>query len=620
MKHRRFLALILSLILTSSLTVPAWAVEEDSETADFSWVEAYAEDHPGELEALTTEQLLAWLGYTETLTPAEQFMKNWDLSSEEEVRPALLEDYVSDRLHVEETHADFLEYQATWAEEWAGFDADAYFAEENAYYYDKEEYMNLFHLLTEEEFAEAMFVEYISYYQWEKENGYDWYQPAVLEPSLVVNGKRYAGDSFALIGDTAYLGTDELSAILGVELENAQELTAIRPAAEAAGWDVVWNEYHLQVILLDREKLMTGYILPDTWEFVPCDFSGYTELAKRLNDARPGEGRSVRAGVAADVALTLMDSLDGDQTYRFGLTADTLTRDLVSNMDLSLDLSALKDLLGEELLDQLLAPMTKLDRQTLKENLGAVRARAIWNQEDGTLAWTLPFLSLLDPSMDPETWYIQDTGVTASTKEEFAAAPDLSEELYASLLEDCATTRSGSWMSAGESSYMSFLMTKSMANAAYGENAITRNGDDLVWDLSGMLMTLWGNTYSSLYYDYNSLEVEDLFKELTCRVTVAPDGAMTLSMDIRPDMEAVARASADEWTTPAETALIAFLLDMMDFRYTAEGQVKGGTGTAHLEFHLKNQFKLTVDISSEARETTDLPLSAPPEGAPVQDL
>ena len=110
MKAKRFLSLLLSLTLALSLTTPALATEWEGigydtagETALLqAQVDEYAAAHPGELEALTTEQLLQWQGYTETLTPAQQFMEDWALDSEDEIRLNLLWDYVYDRGEVEE--------------------------------------------------------------------------------------------------------------------------------------------------------------------------------------------------------------------------------------------------------------------------------------------------------------------------------------------------------------------------------------------------------------------------------------------------------------------------------------------------------------------------------------
>lgn len=718
MKHRRFPALFLSLILTFSLAAPAWAleppvsqppaeageetvylsldefiekyIEEHSEyyeafdadayfAQNYDWctkeeymnvmgldseedfkqvmwkryasyeiyqddelyqelceaydayiLEVYEQRHPGELDSLTTEDLLARQGYTDTLTPAQQYMKDHGLESEDEVRPSLLVAYASKQLDAEEKHVRFLSYQKAYSDKWAEFDADTYFIgnyygeDTDLQYFEsyKASYMEWEGLLTEEDFTEDMFIKYVenNRWLWEMENG-KLDQTYVPEPSLVVNGQTYAGNSFTLVDGTSYLASDELSAILGATLETSDgDPAPIRAAAEAAGWDVVWNEYHRQVILLDREKLMTGYIIPYTWEYVPCDFSGYAELTGRLNAAQPGEGRSLRTKASYDVALTLMDSLDGDKTYHFGLDGEMLSRDRVYNLDLTLDLAGLRELLGEALLEDLLSSLSPVDRETLLENLGALRFRAIWDQGEGNLAWNLPILSLLEPSFDPETWFVQNTDPDSLSDMETMTLSDpgaLNELLYTILLEECAANDSR-W-SDGETIYQSFLASKMVLNALAGDVAITRSGDDLVWDLASGMTSLWETVYSFGYYD-ELPALTDLFREFTCRLTVATDGTTTAEVSIRPDMEAIAQASASEWDSPMETAVTAFLLNMVDFRYTAQGQSKGGTGTAHMEFQLKNQFKLAVDVKSEARGSDDLPLTQPPEDSPVQGL
>ncbi len=192
-KHIRFLASALSLALALSLCAPALAAEGqytangesvptipaganpedyltlnvqdlldgamDPDNIDSSFlvdgqamIEEYRAAHPGELEALDINDLLKREGYPE---PMEAYMEDYGYETEEEAEQALLLGYISNREWLNDIHAQADAYRAANPASWASFDPEAYLSEEWGWY-TKEEYMEIYGLYTEEDFADEL--------------------------------------------------------------------------------------------------------------------------------------------------------------------------------------------------------------------------------------------------------------------------------------------------------------------------------------------------------------------------------------------------------------------------------------------------------------------------------
>ena len=105
-------------------------------------VNAYATAHPGELEALTAEELTVMLGGTGGETGEE-----------------LLFGYVSKRNAIERICAEAAAYRVGCPQLWADFDANAYFQEKWGAVWEKEAYKRELLIRTEMEFRENLFVQ-----------------------------------------------------------------------------------------------------------------------------------------------------------------------------------------------------------------------------------------------------------------------------------------------------------------------------------------------------------------------------------------------------------------------------------------------------------------------------
>ncbi|MCI9402068.1 MAG: hypothetical protein HFF04_00140 [Oscillospiraceae bacterium] len=603
-------------------------------------VDYYDETHPGELDKLDTRALLEKAGYYD-MTAETWYMQNNGLTTLEEVRTSLLSDYVTARLTVEATHARFLEYQSAYPEKWAEFDAGAYFEEQYGSFMTKEGYMDGYYLFTEEELAEKMFSEYILWNRWTWDTGYDW--PQKDQPiTLVVNGETLY-DAVITAGDgVTYADAATLNAVLGTSLEG--EAVLIRSAAEAAGWDVTWNEMNNEVVLLDRESLLKGVLAPsdfrEEWDsatdpeaqFVKNilgepdekglftqDFSRYDEMMNRTLEANKGkEGEVQRTTSTFDFTLTAFNSLDGDETYTVTVKADLLVKDQVADLTLTADLAQLWVLLPQSVKDKVAANLPKVTFQDLPALLGGCKLRLIYNMEEGVLYWNCPILALFDDSIEENTWGKVDfsSRVTVVTAEqETSDGWNTAEKLYNDLLADSAAN----WWGA-EDAYSDFAISRVFTNLLVGNDRITRRGDTLTWSLDADALTSC-MALEDGYVDLEDLTAAGLFKEFNVTFSVEKDGRYSLSAAIRPDMDAIAaQYTADPWYDTSEAALMTWVMNLLDFRMSADVSGMADRTSGNAQFHWKNQFKLELKTSSQRRTNAGDPLSAPPAGAEVVEL
>lgn len=592
-------------------------IYEEAEAAyDAYVVEYYEAAHPGELEGLSTEDLLARMGYTETLTPVEQFIKDWGLDGEDEVRPALLRAYALERLNAEKLHADFLAYQGEYPEKWAEFDADAYFGEQYAYGFDsKEEYMETMEL-SEEVFVEIMFVEYVEYnrWEWEHEGEDNWYwdgQDYERLITLYVNGQPVDTDVTAADGVT-YADPAVLGDILGTKFPGSDPIS-IRSAAEAAGWDVTWNSYRRQVVLLDREKLLTGVIVPGLG-WVEEDISGLDRLAEKAQTVgTPEPGQSYQTTGTVDIAYTALNSLDGDETYTAQLKVEALTRDKVSEVSLSMDLAGLLDLLPKEALEEAKAQLPKTARD-LKTLLKGLKADLIWDGETGELYVNAPIVALVDPTpgISADTWYAFDLSELLEAETGTASVP---EALYESLLEKSGT----GWAGAGDA-YSDFMMEKGLFHILFGPHAVTEKNGTLTWKLDGEMISAALDAFMGATGKPGGWGDASLFKECRLEVTMDSKGNTSYDMAFRPDVEGITAAiyeNSDPYYSLMGSLFAWRLLGMTDFRVAASGQSSAKGGASSLELHWKNSFKLALDMDTARKEVKTAPRTTPPDGAEI---
>ena len=504
----------------------------------------------------------------------------------------------------------------------------------------KEGYMDGYYL-TEEELAETMFSNYVQWKRWSWDTGYDW--PQQDQPiTLVVNGETVDAAITAGEGVT-YADAATLNAILGTDLTG--DAVLIRTAAQEAGWDVTWNEMNNQVVLLDRESLLKGVLAPsdfrEEWDnttdpeeqFIKTilgepddkglftqDFSRFDEMTARVLSVNKGlEGKTTRTTQTFELTLTAFNSLDGDEKYTLTVKADLLMNDQVADLTLSADLVQLWKMLPQNVKDKVAAQLPKVTFQDLPTLLSGCKARFILNMEEEALYWNIPLLALFDDSIKENTWGKVDLsdrlGTVVTVETEPVTDWNTAERLYNDLLAESAS----SWWGA-EDAYSDFAISRVITNLLVGNDRITRRGDTLTWSLDADALT----SYMALddgYVDLENLAAADLFKELKVSFSVEKDGRYSISAAIRPDMDAIAaRYTGGAWYDASEAALMTWVMNLLDFRMSADASGTADRTSGNAQFHWKNQFKLELNTDSRRQTTSSDPLSAPPAGAEVVEL
>lgn len=634
---KRILALALSLSLAASLTAPAFAAQwedtdytsvydyEDTNTYLQTQVDEYAAAHPGELEALSTETLLAWLGYTETLTPAQQLMKDWDLESEEEVRLNLLWDYVYDRQQVEEDAKQALTFRQTYPDRWADFDADAFFLEDFSVDSDyKEEFMRTHHLFTQEEFAQSMFVYYVNWYSWEWEDTDPGYNDEPYYPwygkdrpiRLVVNGQSLYDAEVTEENWVTYADAATLNPILGTDYPAGQAV-AIREAATAAGWDVVWNTRSRQVVLLDRQRLLPGNIYPQDLDIPTPDFSTLDGLMNRLlSDAAYDSEKAYQLTQTQQLTFTALNSLDGDKTVKATLKAQVTMKGTAMEAVYTLSCAQLLDLLSPQVQAQLEGSLPKFKLKDLKSLLtgSALTFRA--DLETGEVFFNAPILSLIDDSIPQDAWIH-----TQADFSQVLALLDMAEngswDTKALLYDLLLSASAENW--SAESAYRSFQSTYGLLTVLAGPSFLTEKNGVYTWTLNSDSLALLGSALRG-YTAQDDLDLGQFFREFSFTLRVDKNARTTLDMAIRPDMDALGAYIAAEnsyRSDPATTAFATWLMGLLDFKATAHAAGNSASMTEETSFHWKNQFKATLDSQTTRRTTNAVPNTLPPEGANI---
>lgn len=556
-------------------------------------VTSYEAAHPEEMANFDVNAYLVSQGYQD---PTTAFMEDYGLDSPDQVPARAKFLYINDRLNVAETHAKAEAYRAADPESWESFDADTFF-EESFYFYDgKDAYMGLYTLLTQEEFAEDMYVEYMTYYNYDD----SWYPGQISgdRPLTLVSNGEYVDTELTAVDGVTYVSAETANTLFGAHF--TEEGVPLRAAAESNGWDVVWNANQNQVVLLNRETMMAG-----------TDFSSFDKLMNRLMKAQMGEaGQSYRTTGTSDISFTAFNSIDGDKTYHATVKSEALFRDNVYDVTVTVSVADLLGLLSQQTLDKLAADMPKFTLKDLKTLLTGVKVELIMNLDTGMVYWNAPILASFDDSVSADTWYALDLGLTAdSLKQMMAGEWNTADILYDELVAQSESSWSPTY------SYYSFTSSLDTLALLFGADRFTESGGTLTWKIDA-------KTVNGLMSELAGQDVS-IFKEYDMAISVSENGKFSAKAAFRMDMDAAAAMIADSsWyaTGAAETAAITWAMNLFDFRMasSSSGTADQASGTA--EFHWKNQFSLKMDTQSSRKKTSDVPAAAPPEGAELVEL
>ena len=580
-----------------------WQAQEATQA-----IEAYRADHPGELEGLDLALLLERKGYRE---PLQAYMADYGIATEETARNALLMEYVESRTLAQERHAQAEAYRSADPASWESFDVDVYLAE-NYRWYTKEEFMASWGpFYTDEELADYLYIEFME----GKSNPWD-----RRDLSLVVNGQTNYDATVTEASWVTYADGAILNAILGTDYPDGERVS-IREAATAAGWDVVWNATGNEVVLLDRERLRAGNIYPQDLDIPTPDFSAFDGLMSRLlSDAAYDADKTYRVDQTQKLTFTALNSLDGDKTVTATLKGQITMSGTALEAEYTLSCAQLLELLSPQVQAQLEGTLPKFKREDVKSLLTAGKLTIRADLETGDTYIHAPILALFDDSFAGDTWLHGQADFSESLAlldMARAGSWDTKAFLYDYLLASSAD----SW--SAQSSYSAFQQSYGMLSALAGPHFLTEENGVYTWTLNSDALALLGSSVAG-YMAQEDYDFGKFFKEFNLTLRVDKNARMTMDMAIRPDMDALGAFIATEdgygETGPAETALITWMMNLLDFKATAHASGDSDDLTEETSFHWKNQFKATVESKTTRRTTNTAPSALPPKGANIVEF
>ena len=399
--------------------------------------------------------------------------------------------------------------------------------------------------------------------------------------------------------------------------------------ATAAGWDVVWNATGNEVVLLDRERLRAGNIYPQDLDIPTPDFTAFDGLMSRLlADSAYDADKTYRVDQTQKLTFTALNSLDGDKTVTATLKGQITMSGTALEAEYTLSCAQLLELLSPQVQAQLEGALPKFKREDVKSLLTAGKLTIRADLETGDTYIHAPILALFDDSFAGDTWLHGQADFSESLAlldMARAGSWDTKAFLYDTLL----TSSADSW--SAQSAYSAFQQSYGMLSALAGPHFLTEKNGVYTWTLNGDALALLG----SAVMGYTGQEDQDFgkfFKEFNVTLRVDKNAQMTMDTAIRPDMDAlgafiatedgydVPRRGRDGEADPAETALITWVMNLLDFKATAHASGDADDLTEESSFHWKNQFKATVESKTTRRTTNAAPNALPPKGANIVEF
>lgn len=347
----------------------------------------------------------------------------------------------------------------------------------------------------------------------------------------------------------------------------------VRFIAEALGYDVGWDAYYETAILLDREALAAD---------IDKDFTILNKVQANKGVGME-EGKNYQADVKGDIAVTLFDTLNGNQTYKADLTAKQLFNTEAASAQLSLKLSdnAMEEL--DKLLTSELGPDYEEDAAMLRTVVEGLEDMELILNRNGS-AW-FRMAALDELAGKDNVWMALDLGEEMGALA-FASAGDVTiGKVLAQAVRGNSVTEWGSAMEMAD-----------MLSKLYGDDKFTTSNGTST-------LTIDVDTLMGLYEDMglsedDMEEAKAAFKEykITMKVDAKGGSDMTITME-----------------TAALSGMPAMKI-AMDVKQDA------GNVTMNMSYHIANMGEIELKLTETQKTTTGKPMTEPPEGAVVVDM
>lgn len=607
---KRTAALVLALSLAFSLTVPAAGAPlpeppQLTPTDLFGQLELVAESdvdagawlsaHPDEAAAFDPHAYFAeHYGYYDS---EEEYMEFWELATQADFETAMLEEWALAQARMEHGEAVWAQTQEDEPEDTARFLAgfDGWFAQEYTWYDSLEEYradaglgngqamLQLYQEWKGQQAAQAQA-------QAERDAFITAHGGVPGRLGVMVNGRYLDFGAKAPYAENGVLyvpAGQPLSGFAEIAAEGA--FVPLRQTMEAAGWTVEWDAGYDTAVLW-RDSSLAGEL--------DRSFTAVNQLMDG-----PQDGKTHTASGDLDLELTLLNSLDGDETYRFTGTCASELDENGGSFSLELDLSPLATIPGAPELYQQLADTVP--------DMGLSDAMALWGAlkdfslegylqrgEDGGLYLRSPLLPLLFPdSLEPGEW------VHLEGNAHFTMGSMLAPLVTAGSWGVSPAER---WDNAVEDAQLWVdLMGDSRFKAAGAGWDYTLDLDDVSGICERYYQRL--SAGSEFYYDpYAGMDWSNLFRACKIDLYMEPGGAADGSFTLRPDYGTVLNQAM-----PGTGALLTTLLPWMDFQMDGTYQHHGDRQTCELSYRFKNTLELgftaTVRLGTSDRPAQNAP-------------
>ena len=415
---KRALSLMLTLMLALALAAPAFAYED---TDPPQW-EQYGYS--------SLEEMLSDYGITEDM------YYDWFVADALELEAYLEEQEVRQRAWME-AHPD----------EVAAFDPYAYYEQEYQpwYGYTAQDYMEDWGQ-TEEEFYQEMLSAWVSDMLWQEEARQTLAQAKAARGgaekgiNVMVDGQcipfpdvrpevkdgrtmvpmaaalEYLGAEVmydplthtaqASLGERALthvVGTNVLTLSGGEQaymdvssyVKNGHTMVPVAFFAQVFGYQVYWDSYYETAVLLDRQEAV---------EQIDKEFTLFNRILCTLSGGDvAAEGEFLASCLDLDLELTMLDSLNGDQTYSILLEGTALSGAQSANVAYTADLEDLLDLLLDTL-SPYFSPEEREELEQYRALLSELSLEAILDGEGETFYLKGNFLDQMELTSGPEVW------------------------------------------------------------------------------------------------------------------------------------------------------------------------------------------------------------------------
>ena len=582
---KRLTAVLLALMLALSLAVPAFAAED------------------------TDPPLWKEYGYDSREECIRDIFYGDEDAYQEEVEYALARE----------------SWEASMAGEIAAFDANAYWNSgecwQAAYYDSKEAFMEDWLLETEEDFRECLLEEWLDDQWWDYwqaqevertraqlggvagqvgvmvDGTYVQFPDAVPE---VVNGRtmvpcRQVLEAFG--GTVTYENGEAVCRLEGVTMrfqdgrdtalltladgtettvqmdvpcyyKNGRTYIPVRFFAEALGCDVLWDGTYDTAVILRRDKITAE---------LDSRFTVLNRFLKAMQSGGAGDHYKTTAKLGGD--LTMLDSINGNKTYRFSADMELLASGTTVNFTAKLKLGDWAKLMAAT------GMLNYEDLAQLAASLKDARLEVIYDGEGGMLYMKVPGLSQLTYGTYADGCWLA-MPVTSLTELESAGVTTVGGALYENEL---AYAKYGTPVLV----YRDMMETAGELAAYVGDECFQSNGGYSVLrydkaDYEAALAAEGGEEYAQWASEFEKLDLE---------LKIAQSGDATFRVLVQ-----------NKDSGYGDVVLV-----------DASGSVSAAKVNMQMLLRLKNQFDLSLRYTASTSATTAQPVTAPPAGETVID-